>query len=751
MLTRTGAKLLDFGLAKTVTESSAPIQGLADQPTELKPLTQEGTILGTFQYMAPEQLEGIEADARTDIFALGAVLYEMASGRRAFAGKTKTSLIASIVASEPPPISNVESMTPPAFDHLVRKCLAKDPDDRWQSAGDLSSQLHWIATQGSQIGAAVPSVTRPSKRSWLPWAIVGALVVVLAALVVTQVGRDVEVPPVLRASLNPPPDTALIPFDELGLSLSPDGRRLAFVAYDSDGGKRIWVRDLSGMTAEAVPGTAGAWYPFWSPDGTHLAFFHDSKLKKIDLRGGSPQEIADAPSGRGGSWNQDDVIIFAPSIRSAIHSVPAGGGTATPITRFDSETETTHRWPRFLPDGKHFFYISRADVPGKGRLGRLVLVSLDDPEPRVLIDDSTNATYVEPGYVVYGRAGDLMARPFDLASLDFTGEPTPVTGEKLSFWEPKDFVPFAAADTGTIVYLPESSRESVLRWYHRTGRPLDVIDEPGFYDEARLSPDGTKVAAVRGRPRSLKRDIWVRDLEYAREYRLTLESGEYETPRWSPDGSRVMFLCQPERVRDICAKTIGSAQEIEALYNSPNWNSLGSWSPDGTTIYFSEQNPETKNDIMRLSLDRPDEPEIIVRTPFREGFPEVSPDGRWILYQSDETGRQEVYLRGAEPDATQQWQLSVAGGREPRWRADGGEIFFVAPNGDMMAVSIQTEPVFRASAPEVLFTLLETPDYMTPLFMDVTPDGQKLLVNLPVQSRTSVGFHTIFNWPSLLD
>jgi predicted Ser/Thr protein kinase len=362
MLTRDGAKLLDFGLAKTAVEAS-PLQGLTQAPTQQQPLTQEGTILGTFQYMAPEQLEGLEADARVDIFALGAVLYEMATGRKAFEGSTKTSLIAAIVSSQPPPISDRVPITPPAFEHLVQKCLAKDPEDRWQSAGDVAAQLKWISTQTSQSTA--PSAVAAARRSpmrLLPWLAVGVMALVVVVLAVALLTRGGEPQPVYRATLVPPPTTALIPFDELGLSLSPDGGRLAFAANEQDGGKSIWIRDLDTMEARRLPETRGGRYPFWSPDGQNVAFFAEGSVKILDLRGGSPRVIADAPSGRGGTWSRDDVILYSPTTRAAIHRVSSNGGTAEPVTPYDPEKETTNRWPHFLPDGEHFVYISRAVV-----------------------------------------------------------------------------------------------------------------------------------------------------------------------------------------------------------------------------------------------------------------------------------------------------------------------------------------------------------------------------------------------------
>jgi len=752
MLTRvSGAKLLDFGLAKTATESTPPVDGLTSLPTQEKQLTQAGTILGTFQYMAPEQLEGLESDARTDIWALGTMIYEMATGKHAFEGKNKTSLIAAIVSSQPEPISSViQSMTTPALDFIVRKCLEKDPDDRWQSAGDVGAQLRWISTEGSQAGPTTTASRR--KRAGVPWIVATLLAALSLTLIIAFATRPTPVPaPVVRASLIPPPDTALIPFDELGAALSPDGRSLAFVTNQRDGASQMWIRDLSSMEARPIPETRGASYPFWSPDGMHLGFFASGKLKRVDLRGGSPQSLADAPSGRGASWGRSDVILFAPNITTAIHSIPAGGGRMKPLTPFDSELETTQRWPHFLPDGEHFFFLSRVISEDLGEVGNLMLASLDDPEPRLLIEHSTNAVYVEPGYIIYGRAGDLLARPFDLSGLTLLGDAVPLIPEKLSYWEPKNFIPFTASNDGTLVYLPESTRQTVLQWYDRSGLALETLGEPGFHITPRLSPNDAQVAVVRGKPQSMDQDIWIHDLEHAREYRFTFESSDYGSPVWSPDGSRLAYTCMPEsRMRDLCVKTIGAGHEGEVVHESPDWDSLGSWTPDGRALVFSEQHAETSEDIWILDLDEPESARVLIGTPFSETDPELSPDGRWLAYISDETGRFEVYV--SEPrEGSQQWQISVDGGLRPRWRGDGRELFYVAPAGDVMAVSIRTQPVFRAGTAEVLFALPEAPVPGMPLFEDVTADGQRFLLNLPVETRTSVSFHAVFGWPALAE
>ncbi len=748
VLTKTGAKLLDFGLART--GAGVGLSTSTELPTEARPLTTAGTLLGTFQYMAPEQLEGQEADARTDIFALGALLYEMATARRAFEGKSKTSLIAAILSSQPAPISSVQPVMPPALDHVVRKCLEKDPADRWQSAHDVASELRWIGESGSQAGVPATLSLRRRSRERLAWLLVALLGVATGLLVFVNLARPPKVSVGFRATLDPPPGTSLIPYDELGLALSPDGKQLAFVAIGSDGSKGIWVRDLAEMSARAVPETAGAWYPFWSPDGRSLAFFADGKLKKIDLRGGSPQVIADAPSGRGGSWGPGDVILFSPSLRTAIHRVAATGGTATPVTRFEPEKETSHRWPHFLPDGRHFVFLLRARMAGKPEVGRLMLGSLDSPEATLLIDDATNAEYVEPGYLIYGRSGSLYAWRFDAAGRRLIGQPAPIVKEKASFWEAKNLLVFAASDSGVIVYLPEAVPETALRWSDAGGRDLGPLGPPGFYSTPRIAPDGTKVAYALAEHSQGLTDLWVRDLQYDRTLRLTQKSGQYLIPAWSRDSSRLMFTCQPKGVQDLCVRSLREGGDAEILDESPNWKAPGSWMPDGKSVLFSEQDPQTNFDIKLLALDGKREARVFLQTPFDERYAEASPDGRWVAYVSNESGRSEVWIRPFS-GPFDQWQISTGGGSQARWRGDGRELYYVAPDGYVMAVSIETQPVFRPGAPRKLFQLPERPDRDTPVFEDVTPDGRRFLLNVPVTARSSVGFHLIVNWRSLVD
>ncbi|MDX1583222.1 MAG: protein kinase [Thermoanaerobaculia bacterium] len=746
MLTRSGAKLLDFGLAKSAAEGGV-VDGMTSMPTEAKPLTEEGTILGTFQYMAPEQLEGTEADARTDIFALGAVLYEMATGRRAFQGETKTSLIASIVSSQPEPISSLTPMTPPALDHVVRRCLEKDPDDRWQSAHDIASELHWISEAGSQAGVATPISMRRKNRERLAWTVAGTLLVALMALMAAWFPKAPEPEKAVVATISPPKGTSLIPFDLLGVSLSRDGQRLAFVAIEKGGQQRIWIRELGSSDAIPVNGTDGASYPFWSPDGQHLGFFAQGKLKRVDLRGGAPQILADAPSGRGAHWGENDLILYAPNIRTSIFSIPASGGSPTAITNYDPEAETTHRWPVLLPDGEHFIYVSRQRIEGAYDLGRLMLASLEGGEPRVLIEDSTNGVYVA-GYLLFGKGSSLFAQPFDPEELELAGRAIPIVDRNVSNWEPKNFDVFTASDDGTLVYLPTSARTSTLEWYDATGRPLLTISEAAYQRDAALSPDGKSLAVIRGESADGPFDLWIHDLEHDRASRVTFGGEAEARPVWSPDGTQIAFACSPKGVFDACVRDLEKPGEVEVLIESQNWTTPGSWTPDGTGFYYTDQNPQTNEDIHLADLEDPESSGVILRTPFPEGDPKVSPNGEWLAYFSLETGTAEVFLRAAS-GAPGQWQVSRGGGSFPRWTDDGRRLHFLSGGKLMMAEVESTSPV-QIGEPRALFELPGEPYRDEPVFQDVSGDGERILLNIPTESRSSIGFRMILNWTAML-
>ncbi|MDX1583455.1 MAG: protein kinase, partial [Thermoanaerobaculia bacterium] len=559
MLTKSGAKLLDFGLAKSAAEGGGPVDGLTNLQTEAKPLTQEGTILGTFQYMAPEQLEGLEADARTDIFAFGAVLYEMATGRRAFAGESKTSLIASIVSSQPEPISQVTPMTPPALDHVVRRCLEKDPDDRWQSAQDIASQLQWISEAGSQAGVATAVTFRRKTREKLAWAI--AAVAILAAVILGSIDL-LETEPQARsveAEILPVDGTSLVLSGEAvgTATVSPDGKYVTFLARDEDGSRLLWLRPIDSRQARPLPGTENARYPFWSPDSRHIAFFNDRALMKVDTQGGPPLELTTiGVNPRRGTWNADDVILFSPSSLESIHRISANGGTAEPVTTIDTERgETTHRWATFLPDGRHFLYMAGTHTSGaRSELNAIYLGDLENPgDPKLLVRARSNAEYTN-GHLLYVRDNVLVAHPFDLSRLELHGAPFPIA-EGVQYSSGSFFGVFSASREGTLLFrIAEESNDSRIERIDSSGATLSLIREPREFLGGSLSPDGGRLAVSIVDQQVGSGDIWIIDLQRDVSTRFTFDPSDEASPLWSPDGSKIIFTKMYEGTYSIFEK-----------------------------------------------------------------------------------------------------------------------------------------------------------------------------------------------------
>jgi hypothetical protein len=442
------------------------------------------------------------------------------------------------------------------------------------------------------------------------------------------------------------------------------------------------------------------------------------------------------------------MILFAPNISSPIQKIKAEGGEMSPVTTFDEKSQVTHRWPVFLPDDEHFLYVIRVKRGGT-EVGQLMLGSLGSREGRLLIEDSTNAAYAAPGYIIFGRGSNLFAWRLDLKSLKLTGQPAPIAPEKLSYWEAKNFVPFTVSEDGTLVYLPETSSSNEMHWFDREGRSVGTIGTPGINITPRISPDGTKIAFMRAETEQGASDVWVRDLGLDRAVRVTQRSGIYFGPEWSPDSQSIIFVCEPKAVQDLCLKSLREGGEPKVLFESASWKTTGSWLPKGDKLLFSEQDPETNEDIKLLSLGGKSEVGIVLKTPFTEDFPEISPDGRWIAYISNQTGRSEVYVRALE-GRTDQWQISSDGGIAARWGHDGKTLFFASSDGQLMETPVKTGPEFQPGTPHPLFKLPAIPTTALPVFEDVAPDGKRFLITVPTQNQESVGFFVTSNWTSLL-
>lgn len=755
VLTKAGAKLVDFGLAKPAANVLASaISDMSKSPTQsiplgaTGPLTAEGSLVGTFQYMAPEQLEGRDADARTDLFAFGCVLYEMATGKPAFAGKSKASLIASILTAEPPALAAVAPLTPPALERVVRICLAKDADDRFQTAHDLKLQLEWVAEGGSLAGVPAPVTARRRLRERAVWAVAAlALLAALAASLglVRYAGQLREASRTVRATMLPPDKTIFGP-----AVVSPDGRRLAFEGW-SEGRSRLWVQSLDSLAPQPLSGTEDANHPFWSADSRFLGFFAGGKLKKIDAAGGPPQTLCDAPQGRGGTWNQEGVIVFAPDTTLQLHRVAAAGGASMPLGKLDeSRQETTHRWPWFLPDGRHFLYLGRSASPEKSAI---FVGSLDGEPPKLLVNAESSVAYAPPGYLLFLREQTLMAQPFSASRLETTGDAFPVAERvRFNFGNWKAF--FSVSTNGVLVYQTGSAAAGGrLHWYDRSGRQVGAVGATSGYRDPSLSPDGRYVSLNISDPQSGNIDVWLYELGRDVQTRFTFDAGIDAGAVWSPDGSRVAFHSNRKGVWNLYLKPASGAGAEEALLESEGGKFVSDWSRDARFLLYEHNDPKTRGNLWVLSMQGERKPYLVLQTPYDEDGARFSPNGRWIAYTSDESGRDEVYVipfqlddKGVPvPSPAGKWQVSTGGGWNSRWRRDGKELYYLSDDDKVMAVEIResgasleigaVRPLFQART-------LSGPGRR----YDVSPDGQRFLINTLEGEEELSPLTLVVNW-----
>jgi serine/threonine protein kinase len=740
MLTKAGAKLMDFGLAKsgTVVTASQPEEGLTQSlsPTlgsPTPPLTAQGTVVGTFQYMSPEQVEGKETDARSDIFSLGAVLYEMATGKRAFEGKTAASSMAAVLEREPAPISSIQPMTPPALERVVKKCLAKDPDERWQSAGDLASELRWIAeaapASSAQAALAMAPIQSSRKRELLAWTLAFLGFAGAIGLGVFHFASR-EPQRVLRAQIAPPEN---VRFNFVGDNagppvISPDGTHMVYSA-NAEGKNQLYVRSMDSLLLQLLPGTEDAIFPFWSPDSRSVGFFSNGKLRRIDISGGPPLTLCDAPVGRGGSWGPGGVILFTPNFGAPLFQVSASGGTRVAVTKLEARY-TTHRWPWFLPDGRHFLYLAANHNDPSSADTALFLASLDGKENRLLVLTPSSGIYVS-GYLLFVRNNALLAQSLDVSALQLKGEPAVITDNVQvddGVWRGT----FTASENGTLLYEPGTGGTGMaLTWADRSGKQTRTVGGRDAFREAQISPDGKKLALSIGQPLGA---VWTYDLTRNVKARLTFGKGNYDDVAWSPDGSQIAYtaLGGSEQAGTIIwsKASSGAGGETQLLVTSDNTAALCDWSPDGRYIIYHTGTPATGTgiDLWTLPLFGDRKPAPYVTAPGDQDYAQFSPDGRWVAYSSRETTTWEVYV-APFPWTGAKWQVSTNGGTWPRWRRDGKELYyFTVGSSQITAAEVNTHgPTFELGPVHPLFAMSNISANIESIQYAVSADGQRFL------------------------
>jgi serine/threonine protein kinase/Tol biopolymer transport system component len=730
-------KVLDFGLAKAMGPADAS-GDMANSPTLSLAMTEAGLIIGTAAYMAPEQAKGKPVDHRADIWAFGCVLYEMLAGQKTFEGETISDVLAAVIKSEPD-WSALPPHTPPAIQRLIRRCLSKDPKQRLRDIGDARLAIEETLSGDASISGTLPQAddsrwgrgqarVSPLRRA-LPWGVAAAFFLLSAALAFVYFRQDSRPAPSIRALIAAPqkmqfafqiPDGAPV--------LSPDGTRLIFPAADSSGRDALWVRPLDSLTAQLLQGTEGARFPFWAPDSRQIGFFQDGKLKKIDVTGGPPVLICDAAQGRGGTWNRDGVILFAPETLGGLSSVPAAGGTPTtviPMPKAGAGPQSD-RWPEFLPDGKHFLYLGgELSAPGTAKLG-IYVGELGSKESRFLLQADSDALYAAPGYLLFLRGDTLMAQRFDAGRLKPEGEVIPVAEHIAS---PREFRLgiFGVSQTGLLVHGAGTTGGfgGELAWVDATGKEIGKLG-PTEAAEPRLSPNGQLLVYLSS-PNAGLSDIWLKDLNRDVETRFTFGPGLSDYPVWSPDGSRIAYASGSVDPSNILVKDASGAGNAEFLLKSGLSALLipTDWSRDGRYILYMTRNSHYIMEVWVLPLFGDRKPFPYLQSQFNNGLAVFSPDGRWVAYQSNESGTMEIYV-STFPAGGGKWQVSQGGGNHAEWSRDGRELYYTTGDGKMMEASVTEKGLaVEIGTPKQLFQL---PAASTNAGFAVTPDGKRFLM-----------------------
>jgi Tol biopolymer transport system component len=732
-------KILDFGLAK-LTQLDGN-QSQTDVPTRRFD-TDPGVVMGTVGYMSPEQLMGRPVDQRSDIFSFGAILYEMLSGRRAFHGESAAETMSAILKEDPPELSDTNKSVSPGLERLVNHCLEKKPEARFHSARDLAFALASLSGSGpTSTQGAIPVVgwRQMKPRELTAWI---AAVLALLATVVLAIAYfrrpAVEVRTVRSFIL--PPDKSSFDFSvRLGstIAVSPDGHRLAFVAA-VEGKQLLWIQSLDALSVQSLAGTEGAMFPFWSADSRFVGFFADQKLKKIDVSGGPPIILTNAPEGRGGTWNSEGVIVFAPTSSGVLHRISASGGVSTPVTKLDeTRIETSHRWPAFLPDGEHFLYLGAGSLTfGEGDM--IAVGSLQKQDSKLLVPASSNSSYAG-GYLLFLRERTLMAQAFDPKRLETRGEAFPIV-EQVQPGRVLATGIFSVSQDVLVYQSGPGERGSQLMWFDRSNKPISKLGDVAPYNSLCLSPEG-KTATVSVQDRVGVSNIWFYEVARGLKTPFTFGPALTRSQVWSPDGGTIVFNSNRAGHFDLYRKASNGTGSDELLLGSNLDKVPTSFSPDGRLLLYNVADPKTKGDVWVLPVDGSEKPFPFLHSEFSEVSAQFSPDGRWIAYASDESGRSEIYVTAFKSDSGKR-QISTGGGRLPKWRRN--EIFFLSLDNKLMVSEVNVKKeTFEVGATQPLFEI--RPGGAGNVY-DVTVDGQRFLINAAVEQQITAPITLVLNW-----
>ena len=744
-------KILDFGLAKLKPQQNA---SASSEIATQKQLTTPGTIMGTVAYMSPEQVRGETVDHRSDIFSFGIILFEMLSGQRAFTGESHVEVMHAILKADPSDLSETYAKISPQLEKIVRRCLEKKPERRFQTASDLGFALESLSAPSSsgkhrtEAVQALDTSAKTKRGSWrdrILMIVAGVLALTLLALGMAYVRRPALDAEPMRFSINPPENAKLFDWP----TISPDGRTLAFVA-EVDGKRQLWVRAMGATSARPLVEVRDNFpEPFWSPDSQFIGYFELRKLKKIALAGGAPETLCEAQNQVGGDWNRDGVILFGNG-QNGIQRVSANGGAVTAVTTLDTARgDTFHATPTFLPDGRHFlFYILHADLAKRG----IYLASLEGGETRRLL--SADAWIVKvvqhpgdqrEGYLTFVRQGALMAQPFDFSRLELVGNPVRIAEHVPA--PSGSLARFSLATNGTLVLLEKEAGEQ-LTWFDRAGKKLGTVGPIGQYAGASLSPDGKRLAVISPNPQLQTRDIYLYEGGVGTPF--TFDPSNDQDPIWSLDGNRIIWTSWREGIPNLFQKAANGTGQDELLLRSPYQQYPATWSPDGRFLFFIEVNPKTSVDIWVLPMEGERKPWVWLNTPATESSPRISPDGKWIAYQSNESGRNEIYVQAfvsGAPASGSKRQLSTNGGSHPHWPRDSSELSYVSADNRLMVVDIALGTEFKAGTPKELFSLndIRTVTNSGSSYTQ-TGDGQRFLFVTSADDARVPPFTVVLNW-----